>query len=101
MDNSFIRNGERIYTIELEHKIQKLSCVEQVEVVGLESEEGIVPAAVIRLRSNDIDKNILIDNINAGLSANQKIQYIKFIDKFPRSTIGENFKNELKNLFKE
>jgi fatty-acyl-CoA synthase len=101
MNNSFIRNNERIYTIELEHKIQKLSCVEQVEVVGLESEEGTVPAAVIRLKTNDIDKNILIDTINAGLSANQKIQYIKFIDKFPKSAVGENYKNKLKNLFIE
>ena len=101
MSNSFIRNGERIYTIELEHEIQKLSCVEQVEVVGLESEEGAVPAAVIRLRRNDIDKNILIDTINAGLSANQKIQYIKFIDKFPKSAIGVNYKNELKKIFQE
>jgi acyl-coenzyme A synthetase/AMP-(fatty) acid ligase len=99
ISHSFFRNGERIYSIEIEHKIQELPCVEEVAVVGLESAEGTLPVAVIKLRNNEIDKNILIDTINGGLSANQKIQDIKFIDKFPKSVIGKDFKTELKKLF--
>ncbi len=99
ISHSFLRNGERIYSIEIEHKIQELPCVEKVVVVGLESVEGTVPVAVIKLRSKEIDKNILIDTINAGLGANQKIQDIKFIDKFPKSVVGKNFKSELKKFF--
>lgn len=97
---SFLRNGERIYSLEIEHKIQKLPCVEEVVVIGLESVEGIIPVAVIKLKNNEIDKNMLINDINASLSANQKIQDIKYVDKIPKSVVGKNLKTELKKLFR-
>lgn len=97
--HSFLRNGERIYSIEIEHKIQKFPCVERVAVIGLESAEDTLPVAVIELRNNEIDKSALFDTINRGLSANQKLHDIKFIDRFPRGVIGKNFKTELMKLF--
>ena len=96
---SFLTNGERIYSLEIEREIQKLPCVEEVAVIGLESTKGTIPVALIRLRNDKIDTAKLVNRINESLSENQKIRNIKYVDKFPKSTVGKNLKNELKKLF--
>lgn len=95
-----ISGGQNIYPADIEAVIATHSSVEDVAVIGVNSERwGETPLAVIVSNDAALDSKELISWVNARLGKQQRIRGIRVVDELPRNPNGKVLKRELRKSF--
>jgi acyl-coenzyme A synthetase/AMP-(fatty) acid ligase len=100
INDMIVTESCKIYPIVIEKIISSFEQVEEVAVLGINENTKIIIACIVKLKSDSIDLNDLLNQINSKLNPEQQISQIKSILNFPKTASGKIKKRELKALFK-
>ncbi|TAK36420.1 MAG: AMP-dependent synthetase [Chloroflexota bacterium] len=94
-----IRGGHNVYPKELENVLYDDPRIQECTVVGVPHQRlGEVPKAFIRLRSGaTATEQEFIDLVRDRLAKFKALEYVEFVEDFPRNAMGKILKRELRD----
>jgi long-chain acyl-CoA synthetase len=97
-----ISGGENISSLEVEQVIAQHPAVRDVAVIGMPDDKwGEAVMALVNLHPGDakVDEQELFAFCSNRLAAFKRPKVIRFVDEFPRTSIGKIAKGELRKLY--
>lgn len=95
-----ISGGENVYPAEIENVILSLEGVNEVAVIGIESQRwGESPLAVVVRGDEAVTSEAVLDHTRARLAAFKQPKAVRFVDTIPRNPTGKVLKRVLREQF--